>query len=88
MEIRDTRGRVPVWSMGGGRSGDQIKKFLDDLEHIPDIKCVPDLESVLENKNIFLILNILFKQFPLNSRLLLIFPVYLHSFIINNKKNI
>ena len=66
MEIRDTRGRVQVWSMGGGRSGDQIKKFLDDLEHIPDIKCVPDLERVLENKNIFLILNILFKQFPIS----------------------
>ena len=41
--------------------------FLDDLEHIPDLKCVPDLERVLDNKNGFLILNVLFKQFSFRS---------------------
>ena len=42
-------------------SGDQI--ILDDLEYIPDLKCVLDLERVLDNMNAILILNILFKNF-------------------------
>ena len=33
-------------------SGDQIKKSFNYLEHIPDLKCVLDLERVLYNKNI------------------------------------
>ena len=45
------------WTSRG--SGEQKEKifqlFLDDLEHIPDLKCVPDLERVLDNKNAFLI---------------------------------
>ena len=49
----------------GVGSGDQIKKifqfFLDDLKHIPDLKCV--LNCVLDNMNAFLILNVLFKTF-------------------------
>ena len=57
--------------VGGGPkgvgSGDQIKKifqfFLDDLKHIPDLKCVLNLERVLDNMNAFLILNVLFKTF-------------------------
>ena len=36
-----------------------FKLFLDDLEHIPDLKCIPGLECVLDNKNAFLILNVL-----------------------------
>ena len=43
------------WGEGKGSSavgsGDQIKKifhlFLDDLEHIPDLKCILELEWVL-----------------------------------------
>ena len=37
--------------------------FLDDLEHIPDLKCVLKLECVLDNMNELLILNVLFKNF-------------------------
>ena len=48
-------------------SGDQIQKifqlFLDDLEHIPDLKSVLDVERVLDNINALLISNVLFKNF-------------------------
>ena len=40
--------------------GDQIKK----LKHIPDLKCIPNLERILDNKNALTILTVLFKQFP------------------------
>ena len=59
------------WGEGKGSSavgsGDQIKKifhlFLDDLEHIPDLKCILELEWVLVNINAFMIFNVLFKNF-------------------------
>jgi len=38
-----------------------------NLKHIPDLKCVPNLERVLENKNALTILTVLFKQFPFRS---------------------
>ena len=50
-----------------GFSCDQIKKilqlFLNDLEHISDLKCILNLERVLDNMNAFLILKNLFKNF-------------------------
>ena len=55
---------------GGGGPGFQViiskKSFelvLDDLEHIPDLKCNLDLERILHNKNAFLIFNVLLKKF-------------------------
>ena len=46
------------------------------VEHIPDLKCVPNLEQVLDNKNALKILTVLFKQFPFRSVLLLIVPIF------------
>ena len=37
-------------------------KFLEDLEHICDLKCVPNLEQVLDNKNVLTILTVLFSN--------------------------
>ena len=47
--------------------------------HFPDLKCVPNLERVLENKNALTILSVLFKQFPFRSVLLLIVPKFLRT---------
>ena len=44
-----------------------LLSVLDDLEHSPDLKCVFELGRVLDNMNSFLILNILFKKFPIRS---------------------
>ena len=38
----------------------ESKKYFNyDLTYIPDLKCIPDFEGVLDNKNAFLILNVL-----------------------------
>ena len=39
-------------------SGDQIKKNLNYLKHIPNFKCILDLERVLDSKNALMILNV------------------------------
>ena len=64
-------------------SGDQIQKnfnfILDDLEHIPDLKCVLDLERILDNMKAFLTLNVLFENFlsvPFCSVTLQIVPTF------------
>ena len=43
--------------------------FLDNLEHIPDLNCVLELEWVLVIMNAFMIFNVLFKffSFPFHS---------------------
>ena len=49
------------------------------LKHIPDLKCIPNLEHVLENKNALTILTVLFKQFPFRSVFLLIVTKFLRT---------
>ena len=48
-------------------------------KHIPDLKCVPNVEHVLENKNALTILTVLYKQFQFRSVLLLIIPTFLRT---------
>jgi len=44
----DRIGNRLYWRKGGGRSGTggRFLLFLDDSEHVPNLKCVPDLESI------------------------------------------
>jgi len=57
------------WGEGRGgwvqviKSKKNFNFILDDLEHIPDLKCVLDLERILDNMKAFLILNVLFENF-------------------------
>jgi len=55
------------WGRAEGGGGDQIKKSFNYLEHIPDLKCALDSERVLDNKNVFLILNVAVKSSLLRS---------------------
>ena len=48
-----------------------------------DLKCIPDLDHVLNYKNAFLI-NVLFKQFPFHSVLLLIVPIFIRTHSIHS----
>ena len=55
------------------------KKCFNYLEHIPDLKCVSNLELVLDTMNALTILTVLFKQFQFLSVLLLIVPIFLRK---------
>ena len=67
--------RLLEWGTGCIGKGRGVILFLDDLEHVPDLKCIPDLERILDNKNGFLI----FKQFPYLSITLQIVSIFLKT---------